>query len=223
MTIEHKVDDIYAWQVLSPLVVGYPYLPFSGSAVRPILLAHLLNDIVVNRRRRILELGAGISTILMARLIVRNKLDAKVTSIEHDAGWVSAVTELLAGEGLSDVVDIVHAPLVACEDALENNLWYDRTTLASRVTGEFDLALVDGPPAWEQGKGLARYPAGPFLEAHLGERCAIYLDDVERLGERLVMGKWNARARWGLKVQHGSFAYAARGPAYFTEPFSYLR
>lgn len=222
VSLEKKIDDLYAWQLLSPLVVGYPYLPFTGAAARPIVLAHVLNEIVVNRRRSVIEFGSGISTILMARLIQRNRLDAKVVSIEHDANWVDAMRGLLAAEDIGDAVEIVHAPLAPCDHALEGNHWYDLSVLASRIAEKrFDLALVDGPPAWETGKGMTRYPAGPFLEDRMAERCALFLDDADRLGERLVMGKWNATGAWKLKVIHQSFAFATRGDAFYADPFVY--
>ena len=222
MSLEAKIDDIYAWQLLSPLVSGYPYLPFTGSAARPLVLAHLLNDIVVNQRRQIIEFGAGISTMLMARLIKRNGLDATLLAIEHEPGWADQVKRMLAAEGIDTAVEIVCAPLVPCKLAKEDQSWYDLAILAERTAGKvFDLAIVDGPPAWQPGKDLARYPAVPFLMDRMAPRCTIYLDDADRPGERAIVAKWNEIGPWRFNITHRSFAFATAGEAYYTQPFVY--
>ena len=48
-----------------------PYLPWGAGAMRPAGLVTVCNDIVLNGRRRIVELGTGISTVLLARLYQR--------------------------------------------------------------------------------------------------------------------------------------------------------
>src|SRR5690606_38250097 len=64
---DRRLEDVHALIVLQPLLVGHPVLPLTGSALRPHCLTHLINDILINRRRRILEFGTGLSTILLAR------------------------------------------------------------------------------------------------------------------------------------------------------------
>src|SRR5690606_36365313 len=65
-------EDILSVNFLNTLMNGYPYLPFSGSSLRPFCLNHILNDIVINNRKHIIEFGSGISTILIGRLIKKN-------------------------------------------------------------------------------------------------------------------------------------------------------
>jgi hypothetical protein len=45
------------------------YLPWSAGTMRPAVFVTVCNDIVLNDRRRIVELGSGISTVLLARLL----------------------------------------------------------------------------------------------------------------------------------------------------------
>ena len=48
-----------------------PYLPWGSGTMRPAGLVAVCNDIVLNDRRRIVELGSGISTVLFARLLAQ--------------------------------------------------------------------------------------------------------------------------------------------------------
>jgi len=60
--------DMHAMQVLAPLLGG-TYLPFSSASMRPAALAVVANDIVLHDRRRVLECGSGISTVVLGRLL----------------------------------------------------------------------------------------------------------------------------------------------------------
>ena len=174
-----------------------PYLPWSSSAMRPAGLVAVCNDIVVNGRRRVVELGSGISTVLLARLLnQRPPLGGfRVAAVEHDAGWARWVREQLNREGTGSQVVIVHAPLVPHPLAAPGLSWYDAAALAeglrTAMRGEpIDLLLVDGPPAHGAGHGLARYPALPDLRDRLGPGATVVLDDAERPGEQEVLRRW---------------------------------
>jgi hypothetical protein len=64
-------------------------------------------------RRRIVELGSGVSTVLLARLLhQRPPRDGfQLVAVEHDAGWAEWVTEQLDREGIGSGVSVVLAPL----------------------------------------------------------------------------------------------------------------
>ncbi len=53
-----------------------------------------------------------------------------------------------------------------------------------------DLLVVDGPPAYAAGHGLARYPALPVLCDLLAPRATVILGDAERPGEQEVLRRW---------------------------------
>ncbi len=50
--------------------------------------------------------------------------------------------------------------------------------------------MVDGPPAYAAGHGLARYPALPVLYDWLAPDATLVLDDAERPGEQEVLRRW---------------------------------
>lgn len=211
--------DIYALSLLQPLLESAPMLPFTNSALRPYCAAHILNDIMANSRKAILEFGAGVSTVLMARLARRNGIDATIISVEHDGEWLEAVAESLRKEGLQEAVKLVHAPLEPCQMASATSEWYGEAALREALAGlRFDLVIVDGPPAYQQGKGEARYPALPFVRDALAESCSLYLDDANREGERSVLKKWELESAFRFRLVGGSLAFASAGRAFNVVP-----
>ncbi|HST38530.1 MAG TPA: hypothetical protein VLK58_03435 [Conexibacter sp.] len=68
-TVAWTPEDLVALQVLRPLLDTGGYLPWSSGAMRPSALVTICNEIVLGGRRRIVELGSGTSTLLLARLL----------------------------------------------------------------------------------------------------------------------------------------------------------
>lgn len=215
-------EDNYAMGLLQPLINGYPFIPFTGSSLRPFCLAHMVNDIIINSRQNIIEFGSGISTVIIGRLIKRNSLNTTLLSIEHDAGWVDALKGILKNEQIDDVVTVKHAPLKPCKLALENNEWYDLKILKDHTKSKkFDMLIIDGPPAWEANKGKARYPAVDFISKKLSKNFSIYLDDAVRKGEQEIIKKWETDYGIQFKIAGKTLAYYYGGNAFNTEPYMY--
>lgn len=220
---DRRMEDVHALAVLQPLLIGRPLLPITGSALRPHCLLHIFNDILINRRQRIIEFGTGISTLLLGRLIRQNGLNASVLSIDHDEHWVNAAAELLQAEELSEIVTTVWAPLVEFELALDRNRWYDPEVVTDAAGKRpFDMVLIDGPPAWQPGSGKSRFPALPFALERLNRRASIYLDDANRPGERSVMREWTHRYNIPFQVTGETLGFAYLGEAFYTEPLTQL-
>jgi GNAT superfamily N-acetyltransferase len=174
-----------------------PPLYWGPGGMRPAGIAAIGRDILDRARRRIVELGSGASTVLLARLLTRWQPDGdwRLAAVEHDVDWVRRVTEELADGGIGDRVTVIHAPLVDHHLAQDGLLWYDEralvTGLDQALDGELiDLLVVDGPPAFAPGFGLARYPALPVLRSRLASGAAVVLDDVDRPGEQEVLRRW---------------------------------
>jgi hypothetical protein len=189
-TLSRSSHDAVAMQVLAPL--SDTYQPWSTAALRPSGLVKILNEIVMNRRRCIVECGGGISTVYIAKLL-KQLGQGHLYTLEDNLGWIELLKDLLQEQGLSDYVTVIPAPLSACNLALENNLWYDLTAFRSQFTeSTIDLLLVDGPPAYDQPRRLSRYPALPALKDLLAPDSAIVLDDINRSGESEIIVKWSA-------------------------------
>lgn len=186
--------DLLAMDALRPLLDTGGYLPWSDGAMRPSGLVTICNEIVLGGRRRVVELGSGSSTVLLARLLREQGTGATVDAVEHEARWAAWVRERLEREGLSDVARVTHAPLGPHPHADGDLEWYDADAL-ERTLGSgdpVDLLIVDGPPAYEPGTALARLPALPAVLPYLAPDAIVILDDVVRTGETEILGRWEA-------------------------------
>jgi predicted O-methyltransferase YrrM len=165
--------------------------------MRPAGLVTVCNDVVLNGRSRIVELGSGISTVLLSRLLRQqsSEHDVRLVAVEHDERWAQWVSDQLDRERIRSGVDVVHCPLAPHPAALDGLEWYDQEVVLDALDTNLsddpiDLLLVDGPPAYLAGFGRARYPALPVLGHRLGPGATVVLDDVERPGEQEILNRW---------------------------------
>ncbi len=184
------LDDAAAWHVLAPLLG--PYLPWSTGAMRPAGLVTVLNDVWFRTPELVLELGSGVSTVVVARLL-RQLGTGRLLAVEHDESWAHRVQRQLDREGLADVAGVVRASLRPHEGAWGDTHWYDEVALSTAVDEAgrpIEVLVVDGPPAWQPGAEHARYPALGSLAGRLAAGARIVLDDIERAGETDVLARW---------------------------------
>lgn len=215
MSTGRGFSDAAAVHALSAL--PGPYLPWGSGAMRPAGLVAVCNDIVLNERRRILELGSGLSTVLLARLLTQRLPPGgfRMAAVEHDPRWARWVGEQLEREGTGADVTIIWAPLTPQPLADDGLRWYDEAavTLGLREglrDDPIDLLLVDGPPAHAAGHSLARYPALPVLRDRLAPGGTVVLDDAERPGEQEVLRRWELEAglEFDRSAEHAGVAMA---------------
>lgn len=189
--VEWVASDLLALQLLRPLLDGGGYLPWSSGAMRPGGLVTICNEIALGGRRRVVELGAGASTVLLARLLREQETGATLDAIEHDARWAEWVGKRLAREGLDGVAKVTLAPLEPHPSAPAGLPWYAAEPLTAALAGApVDLLIADGPPAYAPGMGLARYPALPALLPFLAADAIVVLDDILRVGESEILQRW---------------------------------
>ena len=180
-----KINDTYALAIIQNILHEGPYLALNGGAIRPLGLAYILNEILINKRENVLEVGSGISTILMARLIKKNCLNTKIHSIEHNKKWCNQLQEILEYEKLEDYVNIIHCGLNIIEDKYAKK-WYDIKKDKFKNL-KFDFVIIDGPPANQASLRMSRYPIINFIEDKLqNDDFCIFLDDVNRKGEKIL-------------------------------------
>ena len=181
-------EDSKALQALASL--PGPFLPWSGSSMRPAAIVAILSDVLVNERRTIVECGSGNSTVFTARLLTQLGDGGHVHSLDDHADWATVTQRALEREGLQSLASVVHAPLM--------NGWYDRARMPE-VSG-IDLLVVDGPPAYERETARSREPALEVFWERLAPGATIVLDDSWREGEQQVISAWEQR--YGIKFAH---------------------
>jgi hypothetical protein len=182
-------NDADAWQILGPLIVQGGYLPWTSGSMRPAALVEICNEIVHGERTQVVECGAGVSTLLLARLL-RERGAGSVSSLEHDEHWARLVAAQLRREGLSDIAEVIYAPLGT------DLPWYQ----TSGPTQPADLLIVDGPPAFAPGEELRRAPALAHFEPQLVPGAVVFLDDLDRPGEQRVVADWEAGGDWRFVI-----------------------
>jgi predicted O-methyltransferase YrrM len=186
------LEDVRALAALEPLTSGERYLAWSPMSMRPSAMALVVNEITIGDRRRIVECGSGISTLLIARLL--RTRPGHLWSVEHDRDWRAIVSGWVEDEGLADRVTFIDAGL--------SDGWYCRETISTQLKeSEIDLLIVDGPPAYRREIMYARYQAVPFFRERLASDWAIVLDDVHRRGEFEVASRWSRELRRPMSPQ----------------------
>lgn len=140
---------------------------------------HELATLAVIRRNGILlELGGGVSTLVLS--IVSEFTKQRVVTLEHEAEWSGRLQGVLQHKTAGQF-EVRYAPLVP----FGNGVWYspDRLPDLTDVT----LVFVDGPPGQTPG---GRNGALEFLARQLPHSAAILLDDTNRDPERQLSLSW---------------------------------
>lgn len=174
---------------LDQLIARGPALDFDGAwALSPAALAHVTGAVAAGRKR-VIECGSGLSTLVLARLLSRDGA-GHLWSLEHDPVWAQVTRERLAAEGLGEWTTLIEAPLRPHPLAQPGCGWYEQAALEQLPAEGVELLLVDGPPADTPARSRSRYPALPLLASRLVRDALIVLDDAERPGESWVLERW---------------------------------
>jgi len=187
-----------------------PLPPLSGGcAVRPDVAAYLAGLILDMRPRAVLELGSGVSSVIIGYCL-RQAGGGTLLSLDHDADYAAQTQRWLCQHGLQDIVTVYHAPLTQVPVRTGVHQWYDLRAVGPLPS--LDFVFVDGPP-WSTQE-LARLPALPLLEQHLSEAAVIVVDDYKRGDEREMVRRWLAgRDDWQvleLPTQRGMAVLSRR-------------
>ncbi len=149
-------------------------------------IAALQAHLVETKPRRIVEVGSGATTLILAAYARAH--DATVISLEHDATYYERNCVALQQQGLRDYVELRHAPL----REQTGGMWYT-TTLPDGI----DFALIDGPPE-RFGRQANLFAIAP----HLTTDATVWLHDADRPHEKACLALW--RTRFDFASQRGS-------------------
>ena len=217
---KNKIEDIYSYLLIQDLVKFPEYFATTTSSLRFHTLAAILNDIIINQRKSIIEFGSGVSTLAISNLIKKNNLKCSFVSIEDNKEWFDYINSFLSRNDLQKDVKIIYAPLENNDLVLEDNLWYSMQALNNGISKEskISLAIIDGPAAWKPKIRLSRYPAIPYLINFLAEEYSIYLDDTNRKGEKEVFSLWHQKYNLKFEQINDTSAVCIKGNKLNTIP-----
>jgi hypothetical protein len=199
-TIENKtelnysfIEDHIAYSQLLKMFDNNTFLPLTKWSISPKEVVHICNDLVINKRKSIIEFGSGFSTVCIAQLLKINNIKATFFSVENDIEWAVELNNILHHLKLNEYVEIILAPIKDVPIQLAKDTqkkWYDTDILNMelREVTNFDLVIVDGP--FGGITPFARYSAIPFLEKKIALSYSIFLDDTHRVDEKQIGEDW---------------------------------
>ncbi|MGR7921050.1 hypothetical protein ACU6RQ_08065 [Zobellella denitrificans] len=208
-------------------------LQFGDASITPELAQQLVRLVQRNRYDLVIEFGSGTSTLLLAKALLsqtrtwqqnstaitqqgkgdnkpvlpsEHDLPKRIISFEHDKNYYQQTLRDVKHQGLNEMVDLVHTPLVDYTDPSEPALFYDCKNKLEQLASLFNgqekhiLVLVDGPSA--SSKQMSRTPALPMLLNHLARhKLDVVLDDYHREGEQ------NSAEQWRLQLAQRSLGF----------------
>jgi hypothetical protein len=149
----------------------------------------VIMDILKTRNpKKVVELGCGLSTILVASWL-KEKGDGKIVSFENADFWAEKCSSDLRYNGLTDFGEVRTVSLGSCPGFGEQFLWYKLDGKIQDIRN-IDLLIVDGPQAIEEP--LSRLPALKVFYDLLSIDATVFLDDGDRIGERKTVERWCA-------------------------------
>ncbi len=103
----------------------------------------LYEEVRARKPREILELGTGVSTVVLAHAALANTAEgappARITSMEEDAGWTRKAQACLPGD-VADFVDIIHSPKIDGYYKIFRGVQYEAVP-----ERPYDFVFSDGP------------------------------------------------------------------------------
>jgi predicted O-methyltransferase YrrM len=187
----HRGIDSYYGQLqillwlTSVLKVRLPLSPLGGFPIEPDLAALIFRTVREKKPRLIVELGSGVSTVLIG-YVLEEQGGGRLVSFD-DNEWYRRQTERdIRSHGLGNVVEVRLAPLKEVSFSDRTWLWYDPGAFSD--LRDIDLLIIDGPPGGYQN--LSRYPALPVLFDSLAKGALVILDDSKRPDEQKILDLW---------------------------------
>jgi len=177
--------DTLAMIQLNGLLNG-EFIPITEFSLRPYTLVHILNDMLINNRRTIVEFGSGISTIAISYLIKQKGLNVRLISFDHDDQWQEVIVKEYLKEN-SGEIQMVHAPLSITANGInEGQRWYDEGVIDQILKNtKADMIIIDGPLG--ATNEFARYPAIGTVKKYLHDDGMVVVDDIHRPDERRLV------------------------------------
>lgn len=168
---------------LRPYLESIPSTFFTSYSADPHACNLLLQFLLAESPRMMIECGCGISTIILGLTVRHHDLDTAIYSLEQDEKWLEATSEAMAPE-VRERVHLLHAPVRAYPVGDARCQCYDLSVLPDVQAG---LVFIDGPSPIYGRAGVL-----PVLQAQnkLTGSCVIFLDDARRDREYEYVQQW---------------------------------
>ena len=184
---EKNINQIEAMQsIYSTFTFNAPLSATRKMAASPDFLKLVVETIMINKPKLVLELGSGVSSIIASKSLEKNG-NGKLISIDNNDKYAKFTRERLSMENLTDVARVITSELKMQIINEQNYMWYESTFL-KEINQNIDLLIIDGPPRIINKN--ARYPAIPLLKNYFSEKIIILIDDGNRQDDSQTIKKW---------------------------------
>jgi hypothetical protein len=139
---------------------------------------YILNRILSDYRpKRILDLGLGESSKFISTYLTNYLTDSHHTIVEQNLDWIKVFSERFL---LCERSRIIHCPMI--ETQLNGFPTLSYQNFEEKVTGEFDLFIVDGPFGSDR---FSRFDIVSLVKKfEKGKEFILIVDDSHREGEQ---------------------------------------
>lgn len=209
-----KAISASSYNYLMSELSGGLVLPYNAWSISPQGMMTIVNHILVNDIRYIVEFGTGISTVFLNNLAIKNKLDLKIISVDHDEAWQNSIKNKYNVTR----VDFVCAPLSGQMSFKTHSFpWFDTAALSVIDRSLTDLVIIDAPIG--NSNPYERAGAFEFYRNELKRaNFSCYMDDSNDLPLREVMSFHYPDARF-----YPNFSIAGAGRVYEAEPVIFTK
>lgn len=144
--------------------------------------------------RRVLELGAGISTLCTAKYLSDHGTEgAEIFSVEQDGDHADRVGTWLSDMTIDKIASVHCVSMASCNIDTLKTATYDINQISEALDQRdpFDLLVIDGPKSGGSG-GVphSRLPTVPLLKKWMRPGALVVLDDSFRDMEITAVEVW---------------------------------
>ena len=173
--------------IFNCLDISIPLKQFNGFVCSPDLLSEIIRKIFILKPRYVLELGSGVSTIIIGKALEKNGF-GKLISVEHLKSEYENTNDEIKIHKLEEVCVCNFSPLSEIQINDKKYNWYSIDY--DKIEKKIDLMIVDGPPTHSSKEG-SRFPALPLLKKYLSDDFEILVDDSKRKDEKMILDQWS--------------------------------
>ena len=174
---EHYQQGETFAQLVTLLKITEPMPPTRKWAASPDLLMTLVEMVRKHQPKMIVELGSGISTLVLAKSLQPGS-QTKIISFDHSEEYAQLTRNLLLQHSVSGV-EIRVAPI---EQYDSERTWYSKEFF--KDLSDIDMLVIDGPPGAQDPQ--ARSGAQIELGSKLSKNAIVIIDDAHRDGEHAM-------------------------------------
>jgi len=205
--------ELKAMELIKPYMPK-EYFPITGFSMRFQSIQHILNDVIIFKPKVVLEIGSGISTVVLCNFFSAHKLNTVIYSIDNDEKWQKLIEN---ATGNSSNLKAFTFPLRKNPETGE--VWYDIEKESLIMTlSEIDMILIDGPKGSLSSK--ARHGILKLIDSRFKENQIIFIDDTNRPSETELVNFLVKKHKFFAHKQarHTRLIKAEREPQLFTNP-----